>query len=268
MSVILPTRFNHPHRLIQHYLNPASFLVSISNDIFFSASPDGTVFNYGRIGNAWGRPQSPAWDITTPDTGEDVYSDPTVVDRPKSFDVTDGGDRLFAAGPDNAGTPTQWVAGYTLSPRNDISSWALQGKIKVQDIDSWIAGNRRLNYLKVSPDGKKMICQDDTSKRYNQFEFQTAWDVTSLKWNGVWKNVANPGISFIPFNGRYLFTWAADGKMYQYYMSQAWELSSLGDSISNNTLTGVTTMRGFHVDDYKLTLYDATNLWQFYYTAP
>jgi hypothetical protein len=268
MSIILPTRFSAPHRLIQHYINPATFGVTINNEIFFSASPNGERFNYCTQGAALARPQSPAWDITTAPAASYQYLNPTIVSFPFSFDVTDNGFRLIAGGINNSGTYR--IAGYDLSTVNDISSTSatLQGVINVQDITGWTAGNRGLFYIKVKPDGMKLICQDDTSKSYIQLDFTTAWDVTTLEYNGVSENLSNQGKSFVPFNGRYLFVHNL-GTVYQYYMSEAWELSSVGNSISSNSLGSFgSVMRGFHVDDDKMTAYNPSTLYQFYYTEP
>lgn len=162
-----------------------------------------------------------AWDVSSAAAGSYVFDYSGVDTDLRGIFFKPDGTAMYPVGATN-----KVVRQYTLSTAWDLSTATYASKFKGVNSQATFPVD-----VFFSPDGTKMYISDFTSPDVYQYTLSTAWDVSTASYASKTLDASSQdtvinAIFFRPDGKKLYVTGANNGRIYQYGLSTAWDIST------------------------------------------
>ena len=190
-------------------------------DVFLK--PDGTkMYIVGYINSTiYQYALSTAWDISTA-SYETKFKDVSAQEgTPKSVFFKPDGTKMYVIGATN-----KTIYQYALSTAWDVSTASYETKLKDVSSEDGSPGG-----MFFKPDGYKVYVMGATNDKVFQYALSTAWDISTASYETKFKDVSSEDnipqeVFFKPDGTKMYIIGSQTGKVYQYALSSAWDVST------------------------------------------
>jgi sugar lactone lactonase YvrE len=206
---------------IPKFVSNTGFVAAIPVDIFFSVDGANVYIADNTLDNVYQYPLTVPWSVSTID-----YSNVTVFyvgdkeTTPTGLYFKDDGSTMYVVG-----SASDRVQQYSLSESWNVSSAIFNTFVAVGSQDTVPQA------ISFSPDGINMYIVGGTGDDVNQYTLSDAWNVESAVYTTVGyvgtEDTSPTGIFFKP-EGEYIYVKGAlRDNVYQYALSESWNIASL-----------------------------------------